>query len=110
MTVFDRLLKQADKIIDKVNSELAVYFVNGGGMAEINIIFEDASEHIVVVGETSVVTERPTAWIRQEQLQALGLPLPKRRDQLLINGVTFDITEKPTTDGHNQSVCILEVA
>ena len=109
-TRFDRLLKQADKTIHKVNSVLAIYFVSGGGMTEISVIFESAAEQVVLVGETSVVTERPTAWIRQEELLDIGFPLPKRRDQLLIDGVTYDITEKPTTDGHNQSVCVLEVA
>ncbi len=110
MSIFDRLLKIADKTIHKVNSVLAVYFVNGGGMTEINVIFESAAEQVVLVGDTTVITERPTAWIRQEELIDLGFPLPKRRDQLSILGVTYDITEKPTTDGHNQSVCVLEIA
>lgn len=110
MNIFDRLLKQADKVIHKVNSVSAVFFVNGGGMTEINPIFEAAAEQVVLVGETTVITERPTVWIRQEELLDLGFPLPKRRDQLLIDGITYDITEKPTTDGHNQSVCVLEIA
>lgn len=107
-TAFDRTLAIGDKLNYRHNGLTAVFAYNDlVDTAEITVIFEKSKEIIVLQGEVEVVTRRPVASVQHEQLEQLGLPLPKKKDQLTINSIVYDIVAVPD-DGHNETEMHLE--
>ncbi len=105
---FDKLLYIGDRVNHKHNGEPAIFAYNNlQNTAPVTVIFEKSKELIVVQGENEVVTRRPVAYIEWDQLTELGLPKPKKRDQITIQGIVYDIVAVPD-DGHNETEMHLE--
>ena len=110
MSAFDRILKTADKTNYTLNGEPALFAFNDLTQNEdVTVIFEKEKEVVAMQGENQIVVRRPFATIQHQQFIELGLPLPKIRDQLTIQGVIYDIAEAPE-DGHNETEMLLEEA
>ena len=107
-TLFDRTLAAGDRLNYRHNGQQAVFAYNDLiDSAEITVIFERSKEIITLQGETEVAVRRPVASVQHEQLEQLGLPLPKKRDQLTIDSIVYDIAAVPD-DGHNETEMHLE--
>lgn len=107
---YETALKAADRPHYRHNAETAdatFIYNSGANSSPIKVIFESQKELRSFSGDVEVITRKPHASARLEQFTDLGIPNPKRRDQLVINGVTYDI-EEATDDGINEGSYVLQ--
>lgn len=102
------MLTAADRPHHRHNEEAATFIYNSGANnAPIKVIFDSQKELRSFAGDVEIITRKPFAAARLEQFTDLAIANPKRRDQLTIRGVTYDI-EEATDDGINEGSYVLQ--